>query len=63
MPWWDFADVQSNVNLHIVRMLEGIFLLGAFHKTMYDMRIYTVWPVSGRAMCPPAENFRGLALS
>ena len=33
MPWWGFANVQYDVNRHILWMLEGIFLLDVAHKS------------------------------
>ena len=31
LPKWDFAHVQDDVNLHILRMFEGIFLYRVAH--------------------------------
>ena len=35
MPEWEFVHVWYNVNLHILRMLEGTFSLDAAIKCTY----------------------------
>ena len=54
MPRWDIAPVQNDMNLHLLHMLEGTFLLGAAQFKKWNIVLHKNGPL--KLVNTPLQN-------